>query len=76
MTKYGRLAYKMSTSDELSIETLKRRLAELERIVEPLVAQQSADWDVVAMVVAEAGEVQRRLSLAVSSADDDEFAPL
>lgn len=75
-SKYGKLAYKTSTADQLSIDSLNKRLAELRRTADPLIEQQRADWDVVSQTVAEANELQRRLGLAVKAADEEELAPI
>jgi hypothetical protein len=74
--KYGRLAYKTSTADQLSVDSLNKRLAELSRTADPLIEQQRADWDTVSQAVAEANELQRRLGLAVKAADEDELAAI
>lgn len=74
--KYGKLAYKTSTADQLSVDNLKKRLAEFRRLADPLVEQQRADWDNVSQAVAEANELQRRLGLAVKVADEEELGPI
>ncbi len=74
--RYGRLAYRTSKADQLSIDSLNRRFAEFSRNAEPLIGQSQADWDRVSQAVAEANELQRRIGLAVRTADDSELAPL
>lgn len=74
--KYGKLAYKTSTADQLSIPSLSKRLDDFQKTAKPLIAQQRADWDRVSQSVAEATEIQRRISLAVKSAEDEELTPL
>lgn len=75
-SKYGKLAYKTSTADQLSIDSLNKRLVEFRRMANPLIDQQRADWDIVSQAVAEANELQRRLALAVKAADEEELAPI
>lgn len=75
-TPYGKMAYKTSTADQLSVDSLNKRLVEFQRTAEPLIEQDRADWDIVSQTVAEANELQRRLGLAVKAADDAELAPL
>ena len=75
-TPYGKLAYRTSTADQLSLDRLNKRLVEFRRTADPLIAQQRADWDIVSQAVAEANELQRRLGLAVKAADEEELAPL
>ena len=75
-TRYGRLAYKTSTADQLSIESLSRRYDTLKRGADDLIAAGLGDWDAVAQSAAEATELQRRIALAVKAADDQELASL
>jgi Histidine kinase-, DNA gyrase B-, and HSP90-like ATPase len=75
-TRYGKLAYKTSTSDQLSLDTLNRRLDELKKGADPLVSAPTGDWDRVSQSVAEANDLQRRIALAVKAADETELAPL
>lgn len=71
-----KLAYKTSTADQLSIDSLNKRLVEFRRMTNPLIEQQRADWDIVSQAVAEANELQRRLALAVKAADEEELGPI
>lgn len=73
---YGKLAYKTSTADQLSVDSLNKRLKDFRRMADPLVAERRADWDMVSQAVAEANELQRRLGLAVKSADEEELGPI
>jgi hypothetical protein len=75
-TPYGKLAYKTSKSDQLSLDSLGKRLNELKKGATPLIQSRSGDWDRVSQSVTEANELQRRIGLAVRNADDDELAPL
>ncbi len=75
-TPYGKMAYKTSTADQLSLDSLNKRLAEFRRTADPLIAQHRADWDIVSQAVAEGNELQRRLGLAVKAADEDELTAL
>jgi hypothetical protein len=73
---YGKRAYKTSTDDQLSIDSINKRFAELKISAAPLIAGEHADWDRVSEAVVEAKELQRRLSSAVKAADEDELDPL
>ncbi|KFL46322.1 hypothetical protein IL54_1738 [Sphingobium sp. ba1] len=73
---YGKLAYRTSTADQLSVDSLTKRLAEFRRTADPLIEEKRADWDVISLAVTEANELQRRLGLAVKAADDSELAPI
>ncbi|MGY2048890.1 ATP-binding protein [Methylobacterium sp. JK268] len=75
-TKYGKLAYKTSKADQLSIDSLNKRLIDFRRTADSLVAQRRADWDVVSQAISEANELQNRLSKAVKVADEGELASL
>jgi hypothetical protein len=75
-SRYGKLAYRTSTSDQLSLDTLNRRIAEFRRGADPLVSGRTGDWDRVSQSVAEANDLQRRIGLAVKAADEAELAPL
>lgn len=75
-SKYGKLAYKTSTADQLSIDSLNKRVAEFRRTADPLIAKQRADWDIVSEAVAEANELQRRLAQAVKAADEEELVTI
>ena len=75
-SKYGKLAYKTSTADQLSLDSLNKRLAELRRTADPLIELQRADWDAVSQAVTEANELQRRIGLAVKAADEEELAAI
>lgn len=68
---YGRAAYKTSTSDQLSVQTLTRRMADFRRSAASLVSG-GADWDKVSLAVTEANELQRRFNRAIKAADEDE----
>ena len=75
-TPFGRLAYRTSQKDQLSEESLTKRLALIEREATTLLKDPNADWDRVSLSVAEANDLQRRIRDAVKSADDMELAPL
>ena len=51
--KYGKLAYKTSNADQLSVDSLNKRLADFRRTADPIIAQKRADWDVVSQTVSE-----------------------
>jgi molecular chaperone HtpG len=72
-SKYGRFAYKTSTADQLSVDSLTKRMVDFEQSANSLTEQGLADWDGVAQAVVEANELQRRVVLAVKTADDDEL---
>ena len=75
-SKYGKLAHKTSTADQLSIDSLTKRVAEFRRTADPLIAEQRADWDIVSEAIAEANELQRRLAQAVKAADEGELVTI
>ena len=70
--KYGRLAYRVSASEQISLPKLTARLAELESNARRLIADGTADWDLISPVTEEAKELQRRILKASAIADDDE----
>jgi hypothetical protein len=73
--RYGKLANKTSKADQLSVESLTNRLADLKAAALPLVNSGSADWDRVSQRVTEANNLQRKISNAVRVADENELAP-
>jgi molecular chaperone HtpG len=70
--KYGRLAYKVSAAEQISLPTLTSRLTEMEASAKRLAQDASANWELVAPVAEGAREIQRRLTKASSIASDDE----
>lgn len=74
--RYGRLAYRTSQEHQLSIEKLNSRLANFSRTAEALIAQPQPGWDAVSLSMLEADDMQRRVSLAVKVAEEEELAPL
>ena len=70
---YGKLAYKTSTADQLSPESLSKRLANFEKSAKPLIEDRQADWDLVSQAIAEANGLQKKLYSAIKVADDQEL---
>ena len=68
--KYGLLAYRVSASEQVSIPKITSRLAELEANAKRLIAEQVTDWNLVAPIVEEAKEVQRRITKASTVVED------
>lgn len=75
-TPYGKLAYRTSNRDQLSLENLQRRFGILQEGAEPLIQAGRSDWDQVSVVVSQAAELQRRISQSVKSAEDAELTAL
>jgi len=75
-THYGKLAYKTSTGDQLSLDTLNKRLDEFKKGAGALLNARIGDWDRVSQSVAEANELQVRIARAVKAADEVELSPL
>jgi hypothetical protein len=75
-TRYGKLAYKTSKADQLSVESLTKRLTDFKVAAQPLIDGGNGDWDRVSQRVAEANDLQRKIANAVRVADEIELAPL
>jgi hypothetical protein len=75
-TPYGKLAYRTSNRDQLSVENLQRRFDTLKVGAEPLIEARASDWDRISVVVSQATELQRRIGQSVKSADDAELTAL
>lgn len=75
-TPYGKLAYRTSNRDQLSLDNLQSRFGILQKGAEPLIQAGRSDWDQVSVIVSQANELQSRISRSVKSADDAELTVL
>lgn len=70
--KYGRLAYRVSASEQVSIPKITARLIELELSANQLIEKGATDWDRISPIVEEAKEIQRRITKASTVAEGDD----
>lgn len=73
---YGKLAYKISASEQISVPKMTARLAELEASAKRLIIDKTADWELIAPIAEEAKEINRRLTKALTIAEHDESAQI
>lgn len=73
---YGKLAYKVSASEQISLPKMTARLTELEASAKRLVADKTVDWELISPIVEEAKEINRRLTKALTIAEQDESAQI
>mgnify|MGYP003576385004 CR=1 FL=1 len=70
--KYGRLAYRVSAYEQVSIPKITTRLVELEASSTQLIQSGSAEWELISPIVEEAKEIQRRITKASTIAEGDD----
>lgn len=75
-TPLGRAAYRTSNAEQLSVEKLTARVDQLKADAAAATAQAKPDWESLAPLVAEATEVQRRITVATKAADEQETQAL
>jgi molecular chaperone HtpG len=75
-TPYGILAYRTSKGDQLSLDNLTRRYAALREQTDALITAGTANWDIVSVITAAGNEIQKRILLAVRTAEDHELTEL
>lgn len=69
--KFGKLAYRTSTADQLSVDVLKVRVANLESEAARLEQSKIHDWDRISPISSEAVEIQRRVTKATKATATD-----
>jgi len=74
--KYGKLAYRVSAYEQVSIPKITARLVELEASSTQLIQSGSAEWELISPIVEEAKEIQRRITKASTIVEGDESKDL
>jgi len=74
--KYGRLAYRVSASEQVSIPKITTRLMELEASSSQLIQSGAAEWELISPIMEEAKEIQRRITKASTIAEGDDAKAL